>query len=102
MIARKVHIRHWTIMFMFSFDTNDAGEIEDALIWANAPSSVISQVSENVYANAPTAPAPRTAMPLPSVSVSTSLRAKAVIVQKRKRIVKADASAESALTHIAT
>lgn len=49
-ITRKIHIRQWTILFIFSFDTNDAGEIEDALLWADAPSSVFSQVSENIYA----------------------------------------------------
>ncbi len=37
-------------MFLFSFDANDIGFIEDALVWADAPNSVIQKVSENVYA----------------------------------------------------
>lgn len=50
MISRKVHIRHWDVLFLFSFDPNDMERIYDALIWADAPDSIISQVSENVYA----------------------------------------------------
>ena len=50
MISRKVHIRHWTILFLFSFDQYDMESIYDALLWAEAPDSIISNVSENVYA----------------------------------------------------
>ena len=50
MITRKVHIRHWTILFLFSFDANDMESIYDALLWAEAPDSIISQVSKNVLA----------------------------------------------------
>jgi hypothetical protein len=68
-----------------------------------SPSTAENQkVSEKVYANAPTAPAPNRAMPFQVVSGCTSFFANAVIVQKRKRIVNALASAERAFTHIAT
>ena len=50
MIARKVHIRHWTIQFLFSFDKHDMERILDALVWADAPESIIQEVSENVRA----------------------------------------------------
>lgn len=50
MIARKVHIRHWTIQFLFSFDQHDMERILDALVWADAPESIIQNVSENVRA----------------------------------------------------
>lgn len=50
MIIRKVRIHDWTILFLFSFDEDDMERIYDALIWADAPDSIISQVSENVYA----------------------------------------------------
>ena len=50
MITRKVRIHNWTILFLFSFDQNDMERIYDALVWADAPRSIISQVSENVYA----------------------------------------------------
>lgn len=50
MLVRKIHIRYWTILFLFSFDQYDMGDIYEALVWANAPDSVIQQVSENVYA----------------------------------------------------
>lgn len=50
MITREVHIRRWTIVFLFSFDTYDMERIYDALLWAEAPDSIVSQVSENVRA----------------------------------------------------
>ena len=50
MIVRKVRIHNWTILFLFSFDATDMERIYDALIWADAPDSIISKVSENVYA----------------------------------------------------
>lgn len=50
MITRKVHIRRWTVWFLFSFDTYDMERILDALFWADAPDSIIQQVSENVSA----------------------------------------------------
>lgn len=50
MIVRKVRIHKWTILFLFSFDRYDMERIYDALLWVEAPDSIISQVSENVYA----------------------------------------------------
>lgn len=50
MISRKIHIHNWTIWFLFSFDRYDMERIYDALLWADAPDSIISKVSENVYA----------------------------------------------------
>ena len=50
MITRKVRIHDWTILFLFSFDEDDMERIYDALFWADAPDSIISKVSENVYA----------------------------------------------------
>ena len=48
MITRKTNIRHWEILFLFSFDTADMESIYDALVWAEAPDSVFHEVSENV------------------------------------------------------
>lgn len=50
MIARKIHIRHWTILFFFSFDARNLEDIEEALVWADAPDSIIGKVRENVLA----------------------------------------------------
>ena len=50
MIIRKTRIRRWDIEFYFSFDTYDGGCILNALFWAEAPDSVISQVLENISA----------------------------------------------------
>lgn len=50
MIVRKVRIYNWTILFLFSFDVYDMERILDALFWVDAPDSIISHVSENVYA----------------------------------------------------
>lgn len=48
MLIRKVHIRYWTILFLFSFDQYDMERIHDALVWVDAPNSIISQVERNV------------------------------------------------------
>lgn len=50
MLSRKIHIRRWSVVFLFSFDKNDFERIWEALIWADAPASIIQQVSENVSA----------------------------------------------------
>ena len=50
MIIRRVRIHHWDILFLFSFDESDMESIYDALLWVEAPDSIISHVSENVYA----------------------------------------------------
>lgn len=50
MIEREVHIQHWTALFLFSFDPQDAEDIEDALLWADAPHSIIATVRSNVLA----------------------------------------------------
>ena len=50
MFSRKVRIAGWTIWFIFSFDADDMESIYDALLWAEAPDSIISNVSKNVYA----------------------------------------------------
>ena len=50
MKIREVHIRHWDIVFLFSFDTDDLESILDALLGADAPDSIIQHVSENVLA----------------------------------------------------
>lgn len=51
MLAREVHIRHWTILFLFSFDSSDWESIYDALLWADAPDVIIDKVAENVRAD---------------------------------------------------
>lgn len=50
MYIRETHIRRWKIVFYFSFDTYDRECILDALLWADAPDSLISQVLENISA----------------------------------------------------
>lgn len=50
MTIRFANIRHWGIVFLFSFDAFDMERIIDALVWAEAPDSIISRVSENVIA----------------------------------------------------
>lgn len=50
MQAKLIHIRRWDALFYFSFDTKDMERILDALVWADAPDSVIAQVSENISA----------------------------------------------------
>lgn len=49
MLTRNIEIRRWRVVFLFSFDSSDMERILDALLWADAPDSIISQVSENVY-----------------------------------------------------
>lgn len=49
-IKRKIQIRHWTILFIFSFDARNLEDIEEALLWADAPDSIIEKVRENVLA----------------------------------------------------
>lgn len=53
MTIRRVHIRRWDILFYLSFGTEDKERILDALIWAQAPESVIQNVSENISAGNP-------------------------------------------------
>lgn len=53
MTIRRVHIRRWDILFYLSFDTDDKERILDALVWAQAPDSVIQDVSENISAGNP-------------------------------------------------
>lgn len=50
MIARQLRLRRWDFEFFFSFDTYDKERILDALFWADAPSSLVSKVSENIDA----------------------------------------------------
>lgn len=50
MLVRKANIRRWSVVFLFSFGTNDMERILDALVWAYAPDSIIRKVSENVSA----------------------------------------------------
>lgn len=50
MKTRTLHIRQWTILFLFSFNVQNSEDIEDALIWADAPNSIIAQVQKNVFA----------------------------------------------------
>lgn len=50
MTIRRTRIRRWDIVFYFSFNTYDKERILDALLWAKAPNSVISQVLENISA----------------------------------------------------
>lgn len=50
MIIREVTVRRWRVVFFFSFDSSDVERILDALVWADAPDSILSQVSENVSA----------------------------------------------------
>lgn len=50
MITRKVRLRRWDMLFLFSFDTHDMEQVLDALSWADAPKSIFQQVSENISA----------------------------------------------------
>ena len=47
---RRIHIKDWTIRFLFSFDKYDKAQVLDALFWADAPNSIVSQVSKNIQA----------------------------------------------------
>ena len=50
MVIRRIHIRHWDILFYFSFDGYNKERILEALVWAEAPDSVVSSVSQNIGA----------------------------------------------------
>lgn len=49
-IRRNINIQDWDSTFHFSFDKYDKGPIIDALLIAEAPHSIVSQVSENISA----------------------------------------------------
>lgn len=48
METRAAYIDDWVVRFYFSFDIYDKERIIDALLWADAPDSLISHVSENI------------------------------------------------------
>lgn len=50
MFFRRSRIRQWDIAFIVSYDELDAELIKDALLWANAPKSIISRVEDGVLA----------------------------------------------------
>lgn len=50
MQARFIEIRRWSTLFYFGFDTKDKERILDALVWADAPDSVLEKVSGNISA----------------------------------------------------
>ena len=50
MQARLIEIRRWNALFYFSFDNRDKERILDALVWAEAPDSILHKVSENISA----------------------------------------------------
>lgn len=50
MIVRRLRLQRWDFEFYFSFDIYDKERILDALFWADAPDSLVSQVSENISA----------------------------------------------------
>lgn len=50
MLDREINIRRWKTLFLFSFGTDDIERVFDALIWADAPESIVRKVSENVSA----------------------------------------------------
>lgn len=50
MIYRRVRINDWDIRFLFSFDKSDKAKVLGSLFWANAPNSIVSQVSKNIEA----------------------------------------------------
>jgi len=50
MRVRKLRLQRWDFEFYFSFDIYDKECILDALFWADAPDSLVSQVSENISA----------------------------------------------------
>jgi len=53
MIIREVTVRRWCVVFLFSFDKSDMERILDALLWADAPDSIIQKVSENISVGRP-------------------------------------------------
>ena len=50
MLFRQVRIHDWTIRFLFSFDKHDKAQVLGSLFWADAPNSIVSQVSRNIEA----------------------------------------------------
>ena len=50
MQARLIEIRRWSVLFYFGFDTRDKERILDALVWADAPDSILDEVSRNISA----------------------------------------------------
>jgi hypothetical protein len=50
MITRWFVIHDWDIRCLFSFDKRDKAKVLDALFWADAPNSIVTQVSENINA----------------------------------------------------
>lgn len=50
MLVRRIQVRRWDVLFYFSFDKSDMGRILEALVWAEAPDSILSKVSENISA----------------------------------------------------
>ena len=50
MLDREINIRRWKTLFLFSFGTDDIERVFDALLWADAPESIVRKVSENVSA----------------------------------------------------
>ena len=50
MRVRFLRLQRWDFEFYFSFDTIDKERILEALVWADAPDSLISKVSKNVSA----------------------------------------------------
>ena len=50
MLVRRISVRRWEVIFYFSFDADDKGRILDALVWADAPDSILSKVSESISA----------------------------------------------------
>ena len=51
MIYRRVRIKDWTIRFLFSFGQDDRAFVVGSLLWAEAPTSIISQVTKNLKAD---------------------------------------------------
>ncbi|MBO7071846.1 MAG: hypothetical protein J6W09_11225 [Bacteroidales bacterium] len=50
MITRKIRISQWTVLFLFSYSALDLEDIEEALLWADAPDSIIEDVRWKVLA----------------------------------------------------
>lgn len=50
MLDREINIRRWKTLFLFSFGTDDIERVFDALLWADAPESIVRKVSGNVSA----------------------------------------------------
>lgn len=50
MVSRSIRLRHWDIVFYFSSDSDKFGRIRAALLWADAPDSILRQVSDNLSA----------------------------------------------------